>query len=47
MKRNKLPSNISLQYLINEVKKQEQKDKKIMYVSSDTDNVLQIKNKDF
>ena len=47
MKRNKLPSSISLQYLINEVKKQEQKDKKIMYVSSDTDNVLQIKNKDF
>ena len=27
MKRSKLPSNISLQYLINEVKKQEQKEK--------------------
>lgn len=47
MKRNKLPPTISLQYLLNEIKKQEQKDKKILYVSSDTDNVLQIKNKDF
>ena len=29
MKRNKLPPTISLQYLLNECKKQEQKDKKL------------------
>ena len=47
MKRNKLPSNISLQYLINEVKKQEQKDKNIKYLNCVTNTPLQTVNKDF
>ena len=46
MKKNKIPPKISLEYLQNEVKKQEQREKKIMYISSDINIVLQIKNKD-
>ncbi len=46
MKKSKIPPKISLEYLLNEVKKQEQREKKILYISSDTDIVLQIKNKD-
>ena len=46
MKRNKLPPTISLQYLINECKKQEQKDRKIKYINSDSDEILQLGQKD-
>ena len=49
MKRSKLPSNISLQYLINEVKKQEQKEnkgKRIAYIDGDTNEILQLGGKD-
>lgn len=46
MKKSKIPPKISLEYLLNEVKKQEQREKKILYISSDTEIVLQIKNKD-
>ena len=48
MKRNKLPSSISLQYLINEVKKQEQKEnnKKIAHIDGDTREILQLGEKD-
>ena len=46
MKKSKIPPKISLEYLLNEVKKQEQREKKILYISSDTHIVLQIKNKD-
>ena len=48
MKRSKLPSNISLQYLINEVKKQEQKEnnKKIAQIDGDTREILQLGEKD-
>ena len=46
MKRNKLPSNISLQYLINEVKKQEQKERNIKYLNCVTNTPLQTVNKD-
>ena len=48
MKRSKLPSNISLQYLINEVKKQEQKENnnKIAYIDGDTREILQLGGKD-
>ena len=44
MKRNKLPSSISLQYLINEVKKQEQKENnnKITNIDGDTREILQL-----
>jgi len=44
MKRSKLPSNISLQYLINDVKKQEQKDNnnKITHIDGDTREILQL-----
>ena len=44
MKRNKLPPTVSLQYY--EVKKQEQKEKKIKYMNGNTNEVLQIKNLD-
>ena len=48
MKRSKLPSNISLQYLINEVKKQEQKEKnkKIAYIDGNSSEILQLGQKD-
>jgi len=46
MKRNKLPSNISLQYLINEVKKQEEKERNIQYLNCVTNTPLQTVNKD-
>ena len=46
MKRNKLPPTISLQYLMNECKKQEQKEKKLTYINSGSDEILQIKPKD-
>ena len=48
MKRSKLPSNISLQYLINEVKKQEQKEnnKKIAHIDGDSSEILQLGQKD-
>jgi len=46
MKRNKLPPTISLQYLLNECKKQEQKDKKIKYIDGGSDEILQITQKD-
>ena len=46
MKRNKLPPTISLQYLINECKKQEQKDRKIKCFNSGSDEILQLGQKD-
>ena len=46
MKRNKVPPTVSLQYFIYEVKKQEQKEKKIKYMNGNTNEVLQIKNLD-
>jgi hypothetical protein len=46
MKRNKLPPTISLQYLMNECKKQEQRDRKIKYINSGSDEKLQIGQKD-
>ncbi len=46
MKRNKLPPTISLQYLINEVKKQEHRDIKIKCFNSDSDEILQLGQKD-
>ena len=46
MKRNKLPPTISLQFLMNECKKQEQKEKQIRYINSDSDEILQTKPKD-
>ena len=48
MKRSKLPSNISLQYLINEVKKQEEKEnnKKIAHIDGDSREILQLGEKD-
>ena len=48
MKRSKLPSNIFLQYLINEVKKQEQKENnnKIAHIDGDTREILQLGQKD-
>ena len=50
MKKNKLPPSITLQYLINEVKKQERKDKIIGYVYNDIYDselkLLQLTNKD-
>ena len=49
MKRNKLPPTISLQYLLNECKKQEQKDRKekiIVYVDELTSNFIQLEQKD-
>ena len=45
MKRNKLPPTISLQYLLNECKKQEQKDRKNKYIGGDSDEILQIAQK--
>ncbi len=45
MKRNKLPPTISLQYLLNECKKQEQKDRRekiIAYVDDASSEILQI-----
>ena len=46
MKRNKLPPTISLQYLLNECKKQEQKDRKNKYIGGDSDEILQLGQKD-
>ena len=46
MKRNKLPPTISLQYLMNECKKQEQKERNIRYINSGSVEILQIKPKD-
>ena len=46
MKRNKLPQTISLQYLLRECKKQEQKEKKIKYIDGGSDELLQIGQKD-
>jgi len=46
MKRNKLPPTISLQYLLNECKKQEQKEKTIKYIDDGSDEILQIAQKD-
>ncbi len=46
MKRTKLPSSVSLQYLLNEVKKQEQREKKIEYHSCVTYTLLETVNKD-
>ena len=46
MKRNKLPPTISLPYLMNECKKQEQKEKIIVYVDELTSKYLQIGQKD-
>ena len=51
MKKSKLPANISLEYLINEVKKQEQKEKLakkknlITYIDGATNEIVQIINK--
>ena len=44
MKRNKLPPTISLEFLLNEVK--EQKEKKIKYIDSGSDEIPQIAQKD-
>jgi hypothetical protein len=46
MKRNKLPPTISLEFLLNECKKQEEKDKKIKYIDGGSDEILQIGLKD-
>ena len=47
MKRNKLPPTISLEFLLNECKKQEQKEKKIKYIDSGSDENPQIAQNDF
>jgi hypothetical protein len=44
MKRNKLPPTISLEFLLNEGKKQEEK--KIKYIDSGSDEIPQIAQKD-
>ena len=44
MKRNKLPPTISLEFLLNEVK--EQNEKKIKYIDGNSDEILQIAQKD-
>jgi hypothetical protein len=46
MKRNKLPPTISLEFLLNECKKQEQREKKIEYRTCVTETLLEIVNKD-
>ncbi len=49
MKRDELPPTISLQYLLNECKKQEQKDRRekiIAYFDDATSEILQIGLKD-
>ncbi len=49
MKRNKLPPTISLEYLLKEVNKQEQRDRRekvIVYVDDATSEILQIGLKD-
>ncbi len=46
MKKSKIPPKISLEYLLNEVKKQEQREKKILYRTCVTKTLLETVNKD-